>query len=64
MSYGVGCRCGSDLTWLWLWCRLAATAQTRPLAWNLPYAMGADQKKKKKKKKKGMLLTKLYLGQL
>ena len=26
VSYGVGRRCGSDPTLLWLWCRLAATA--------------------------------------
>ena len=25
MSYSVGCRCGSDLALLWLWCRPAAT---------------------------------------
>ena len=25
MSCGVGCRRGSDLALLWLWCRLAAT---------------------------------------
>ena len=23
---GVGCRHGSDLAWLWLWCRLVATS--------------------------------------
>ena len=26
---------------LWLWCRPAATAQIRPLAWELLYAAGA-----------------------
>ena len=26
MSCGVGCRCGSDATWLWQWYRLAAVA--------------------------------------
>ena len=25
---------------LWLWCRLAAAALIRPVAWELPYAMG------------------------
>jgi len=50
VSCGVGCRCGSDL--LWLWHRLAAVALIRPLAWELPYAAGAALKKKKKKKKK------------
>ena len=51
MSCGVGCRCGSDPAWLWLWCRPAATALIQPLAWKLPYAMGAALKKKKKKRK-------------
>ena len=47
-----------DLALLWLWCRPAVVALIRPLAWELPYAMGAalkrqkDEKKKKKKKKK------------
>ena len=36
---------------LWLWCRSAAMALIRPLAWELPYAAGAALKKKKKKKK-------------
>ena len=31
VSCGVGCRHGSDLVLLWLWCRLAAIAQIRPL---------------------------------
>ena len=51
MSYGVGCRCSSDLLWLWLWCRTAAVAPTRPLAWELTYASGEALKSKKKKKK-------------
>ena len=29
-----------DPALLWLWCRLAATAPIRPLAWELPYAAG------------------------
>ena len=37
---------------LWLWCGLAAAAQTGPLAWQPPYAVGATLKSKKKKKKK------------
>ena len=48
----VGHRLGSDLTWLWLWHRLAATAPTGPLAWEPPYVMGAARKSKKKKEKK------------
>ena len=44
-----------DPALLWLWCRLAATAPIRPLAWEPPYATGValekthTQKKKKKK---------------
>ena len=48
MSCGVGRRHVSDLAWLWLWCRLATVAPTRPLAWEPPYASGAALKKKKK----------------
>ena len=39
-----------DPALLWLWCRLAATAPNRPLAWELPYAPGAALKRQKKKK--------------
>ena len=52
MSCGVGCRHESDPAWLWLWCRLAAVAPIRPLAWEPPYAAGAALKRQKKKKKK------------
>ena len=31
--------------WLWLWCRLAATAPIQSLAWELPYAVGTALKK-------------------
>ena len=41
VSCGVGHRRSSDSTLLWLWCRLAAAAPIRPLAWELPYAAGA-----------------------
>ena len=40
-----------DLALLWPWCRMAATAQIGPLAWELPYVMGAALKDKKTKKK-------------
>ena len=50
MSCGVDCRCGSDLVLLWLWCRLAATALIRPLAWEPPCATGGALKRQKKKK--------------
>ena len=46
-----------DPTLLWLWCRLAATALIRPLAWELPYAVGVALKKKKKKRKMGIYNT-------
>ena len=45
-------RRGSDLALLWLWCRPAATALMRPLAWKTPYASDAALKDKKTKKKK------------
>jgi len=51
MSCGVGRRCGSDPTLLWLWPRPAATAPIRPLAWEPPYAVGAALEKRKKKKR-------------
>ena len=37
-----------------LWHRLAAVAPIRPLAWELPYAMGAALKRKKKKRIAGL----------
>ena len=39
-----------DPTLLWLWCRPAATAPIQPLAWELPYAVGAVLKRQKKEK--------------
>ena len=52
VSCGVGCRRGSDPVLLWLWCRPAAAALIRPLAWELPYAMEVAPEKGKKTKKK------------
>ena len=46
VSCGVGGRCGSDLVFLWLQCRSAATALIQPLAWELPYATGMALKLK------------------
>ena len=40
-----------DLALLWLWCRLAATALIRPLAWEPPYATGVALKSKKQTNK-------------
>ena len=45
MSYGVGCRRGSDLALLWLWCR-PAVAPIRPLAWEPLHAPGVALKSK------------------
>ena len=50
MTYGVGCRRGSDLALLWLWCRRVAVALIGPLALEPPYAAGVAQKRKRKKK--------------
>ena len=52
VSCGVGCRHGSDPELLWLWCRLAAAAPIRPLAWEPPYAAEAAQRNSKKTKNK------------
>ena len=37
-----------DPALLWLWCRPAAAALIRLLAWELPYAMGAALKKRER----------------
>ena len=52
MTWGVGRRCGSDPELLWLWCRPAATAPIRPLAWKPPHAMGVALEKTKQKNQK------------
>ena len=48
MRCGVGHKCSSDLMWLWLWHRPAATAPIQPLVWEPPYTMGAALKRKTK----------------
>ena len=48
MSCDVGCGQGRDLVLPWLWCRLAATAPIRPLAWKLSCASGTALKSPKK----------------
>ena len=53
MSCGVGRRCRSDPTLLWLWCRATAMALMRSLAWEPPYSAGVALKNQKKKKKRG-----------
>ena len=52
MSCGVGCKLSLDPALLWLWCKLAAVAPIRPLAWETPYATSETLKSKKKKTKK------------
>ena len=47
----MGRRRGSDLAFLWLWCRLVAVALNGPLAWEPPYVMGAALKRQKKRNK-------------
>ena len=72
MSCGVDRRRGSDPKWLW--CRLAAVAPLRPLAWELPCAAGAALKKQNQTNKnssrsslvvqlvKGLVLSLLWHG--
>ena len=57
MNCDVDHRRGSDLALLWLWHRLAAIAQIRPLAWEPPYAAGAALKNKKNKTKQKINLN-------
>ena len=52
VTCGVGRRRGLDPAWLRLWCRPAATAPIRPLAWELPCGAGAALKRKSKRKHK------------
>ena len=44
-----------DPALLWLWCRPAATALIRPVAWEPPYAVGAALKRTKDKKRKNFV---------
>ena len=50
VSCCVGCRRSLDPELLWLWCRPAAAALIRALAWELSFAMGVALKSIKKKK--------------
>ena len=52
MSCSIGYRHDSDPTFLWLWCRQAAAAPIRPLAWEIPYATHEALIKGEKKKKR------------
>ena len=51
MSCGVGHKHCLDPEWVWLWCRPAAVAPIRPLAWEHPYAEGTVLKRQKQKQK-------------
>ena len=61
MSCGVGCKCGSDPPLLGLWCRPAAVAPIRPLAWELACHRYGPKKQNKtkqnKKTKKNLTVT-------
>ena len=61
---GVGCRLGSDLGLLWLWCRPAAAAPITPLAWELPYAAGVALQSKKGKKERNVRTDSLHLSHM
>ena len=64
MSCGVGHRHSSDPQLLRLWCRLTATAPSRPLAWEPPYAVGValeNGKKTKKEKKTRLIISELNI---
>ena len=62
VSCGVGRRCSLDLVLLWLWHRLAAAAPIRPLAWELPNAVGVALKNKNKSRTKITSTTTLSLS--
>ena len=57
MSCGVGRKHRSDLALLWLWCRLAAAAWIRSLAWEPPYAESVALKRQKQNTKKPQTLS-------
>ena len=44
-----------DLALQWLWCRPAAAALIRPLAWEPPYAASVALRKTKKKEKRNRI---------
>ena len=68
MSWGVGCRLGSDLAWLWLWLwyRPAARDPFWPLIWKLSYAESVALKRQtnKQTKKPTKQKTKLVVLEL
>ena len=50
MTYGVGCRCGSDLALLRLGYRPAVKAPIQLLDWEFPYAEGVALERLRRKK--------------
>ena len=60
MSCDVGHTCGLDPALLWLWCRMAAAALIRPLAWELPYATSAALKRQNTTTTNNNILVTLY----
>ena len=50
VSCGVGHRCSSDPSLLWLWCRLAAVVQFKPQPGNFHMPRMRPQNRRKKKK--------------
>ena len=60
VSCGVGQRLGLDAVLLWLWCRLAAAALIRPLAWEFPQAIGVALKSKTNKKTPTIFINKTF----
>ena len=48
MSCGIDRRCSLAPVLLWLWYRPGAIGPIRPLAWELPYAVGVALRGKKK----------------
>ena len=45
---------------LWLWCRWAAVALIRPVAWKLPYAAHVALKKKEREREINICIIKHY----
>ena len=52
VAVSCGCRRGLDVALLWLWCRPAAAAPIRPLAWEPPYAVGVALNRQNKQTNK------------
>ena len=62
VNCGVGCRHGSDSMLLWLWCRPAAVAPIRLLAWELPYFLQMNLSTEKKLMENRLVVAKREKG--